>query len=133
MNLLFITIPTPAVYSGLPFSPLRYHVYSFIAPLVFCFIIVSCIVAIMMLFSFINVSISSLFPICFIPLTFIVATHHAFPSNMFVIVGSWALAFLFVCLLCSALSFPFLFCCIAILLFAVLWIFLLLLLIASVN
>ena len=62
MYLLLITIPTPAVYSFLPPSALKTHVYVCLVSLLFWLFLVSRRHNVFMLFLDIQVSISSLTP-----------------------------------------------------------------------
>ena len=89
INLLLITTPTPAVYSGLPCSPLKNHVYFPLVSLLFCPILVSAIPIMNILFSVIHSSTSSLSPIFFAPLMLINAMNSVWPIlNLLYLLGS---------------------------------------------
>lgn len=75
MSLLLITMATPCVYCGfMGFSPLKYHMNSFLFFRALCFVLVSCIITMSILFFFIHVSTSSLVPGLLVPLMFSVAS-----------------------------------------------------------
>ena len=85
MNLLLITIATPAVHSCLPPSPLKNHVYCFLVSLVFWFPLVSVSPSIIMLCFIIHFSTSSLTPGFLVPLMFSVAILYFLPSCNFIL------------------------------------------------